>query len=43
MGPVFMFSIKGVTVQVAGKYTLHTINENTPLWEIYFPRDPEDS
>ena len=43
MGPVFMCSIKGVIFQVADKYTLHKMNENTHLWEIYFPRGPEES
>ena len=43
MGPVFMCSIKGVVFQLADKYILHTMNENTHLWKIYFRRDPEEN
>ena len=43
MGPVLMLSINVVTFQVADQYTLHKNNENTHLWEIYFPRDPKES
>ena len=39
MGQVFMFSM---IFQVTGKYKLHETNENIHLWEIYFPRDPEE-
>ena len=43
MGSVFMCSIKGAIFQVADKYILHTLNESTHLWKIYFSRDPEES